>query len=455
MLELCKPPLWPQQAEALEWLDGRRAAALHIPMGGGKTRIVVEFVARRRFRRILVVCPKAVGPVWDAEFRRWWPDQSPPFLLDLTDGPIRHRAARLRAAPAPFVAVVNYDAFWRGDLGDAIRSAALDLVVYDEAHRLKDPGGRASLFAARLRPRVPCRLALTGTPMPHSPLDIYAQFRALDLDVFGNSFVRFRARYAVLGGFEGRQVVAYQNLDDLARRIRTLAFVVEPAALQRPAEADQRRYCLLEPTARAVYRRLERDLVADVGAGVVTAANALVRLLRLQQLTSGVLATEDGRHVRVSRAKEELLTDLLADLPPDEPVVVFGRFRQDLDAVHRTAHRLGRGSAELSGRTNQLAEWQRPDGPPILAAQLQAGSLGVSMVRAAYAVFYSLGFSLGDYLQARARLARPGQTRPVTFIHLVARGTIDELVLQALEARAEVVDHVLKLIREASHARPA
>ncbi len=70
------------------------------------------------------------------------------------------------------------------------------------------------------------------------------------------------------------------------------------------------------------------------------------------------------------------------------------------------------------------------------------------MTRARYAVFYSLGYSLGDYQQARARLVRPGQERPVTFVHLLARGTVDERVMQAIEAKADVVEYVLKLLKE-------
>ena len=102
---------------------------------------------------------------------------------------------------------------------------------------------------------------------------------------------------------------------------------------------------------------------------------------------------------------------------------------------------------ELSGRRNELRVWQEGKAP-ILAAQMQAGSLGVSMVRARYAVFYSLGYSLGDYQQARARLVRPGQQRGVTFIHLLVRGTVDEHVYQALEAKADVVEHVLRLLKQ-------
>jgi SNF2 family DNA or RNA helicase len=137
-----------------------------------------------------------------------------------------------------------------------------------------------------------------------------------------------------------------------------------------------------------------------------------------------------------------LLADVLEDIPETEPVVVFCRFIADLEAVHAAGNRLGRRVCELSGRRDDLVAWQSGEAP-ILAVQYQAGSLGISLVRARYGIFYSLSWSLGEYQQARARLARPGQTRPVTFFHLIAVDTIDEVMLRALGGKAEVIQAVI------------
>jgi SNF2 family DNA or RNA helicase len=104
--------------------------------------------------------------------------------------------------------------------------------------------------------------------------------------------------------------------------------------------------------------------------------------------------------------------------------------------------RLKRGSLELSGSANQLAEWQA-GAAPILATQIQSGGVGVDLTRARYCVFFSLGFSLGEYLQARKRAHRPGQTRAVTIIHVIASKTVDQDVYTALENREAVVEAIL------------
>jgi SNF2 family DNA or RNA helicase len=107
----------------------------------------------------------------------------------------------------------------------------------------------------------------------------------------------------------------------------------------------------------------------------------------------------------------------------------------------------GRRYYELSGRINQLEDWktERPGDRPagVIAVQIRAGGAGVDLTRACYCVYYSLGFSLGDYDQSRRRINRPGQTRPVRFYHLIANDTVDEKVYAALKAKTDVVSHIM------------
>jgi SNF2 family DNA or RNA helicase len=129
----------------------------------------------------------------------------------------------------------------------------------------------------------------------------------------------------------------------------------------------------------------------------------------------------------------------------DEPVVVFCRFRQDIISIQTAAVKAKRKVAELSGHQNDLIAWQcERNGATVLAVQIQAGALGIDLTRAAYCVFYSTGLSLGDYEQSLARLDRPGQTRSVTYIHLLASGTIDEKVHKAFRQKRNVIEDILK-----------
>jgi len=319
------------------------------------------------------------------------------------------------------------------------------LLVHN-CHRLKAPGGKASRYVARLGQTARFRLGLSGTPMPHSPLDVYAYFRFIDPSIFGWSFHKVRQHYAVMGGYQNHQVVGYRNLDELNRKFYSVTFACGKDVLDLPAEVHITYTCQLGAEARKVYRSLERDLIAEVQAGEVTAANALVKLLRLQQITGGYIRTDDGNDVQIDSAKMNLLRDVLEDIAPNEPVVVFCRFHKDLEAVNRVADETGRRSLELSGRLDELKRWQAGEAP-VLAVQIDSGGVGVDLTRARYAIYYSLGFSLGSYEQSLARVHRPGQTRPVEYIHLLAEGTVDEKVMAALARRSDVVNTVLQQMK--------
>lgn len=455
-IPLVKTVPWPHQARAFWFAKDLPAVMLALDMGVGKSKISVDLAINNQWQRVLILCPKSVVQVWPGEFERH--AAQPVGVLPLDEGTMIQRTKRLTqfldlqaVRQEPAVVVLNYDAAWRGPLHDILLKRPWDAVICDESHRIKAPGGKAALFCSRLGDVVPRRICLTGTPLPHSPLDSYAQYRFLDKGIFGTSFVNFRARYAIMGGFSNRQVLGFQLQDDFQEKFYSIAYRVKSEDVQQLPEAiDVVRPVTLSAYARNLYDTLKKEFVVGIGEGSITAGNALTRLLRLQQIGSGwarkdrdVETGAEGELVQVDTAKQEALADLLEDVHEHEPIVVFCRFHHDLDAVHTVASALDRKSLELSGRKNELQEWQS-GAAPILAVQIQSGGVGINLVRARYCVFYSLGFSLGEYLQARKRTHRPGQTQNVTYYHLIAKKTVDETVYAALEKRQDVVETILR-----------
>ena len=370
-----------------------------------------------------------------------WPAES----VAVIDGSVpKDKRARLIAQRD--VVIVNYEAAYRDPVAKALLTGGFGLLILDESHRIKAAGGVISRFVSRLSDRIPKRLAMTGTPMPHSPMDIYAQMRAVDKKVFGTSAAMFRARYARMGGYGGKQIVSWLNTEDMRRRIDFVTMHVRSDdVLDLPETLDTTIHTPLPDATMRALKQLRAEFVADVQDGVVTASNALVRLLREAQITGGAMRVEfeDGTDTTVTDnlAKHAALKQILED-SGESHVVVFCRFHNDLDSVHDAAKSIGTVSSwELSGRTKQLEDWKKWGG--VLAVQIQSGGLGVDLTAARLAVYYSLGFSLGEYLQSRARLHRPGQTRKVLYTHLVAPGTVDVEIMRALAAKQDVVESIL------------
>lgn len=447
--------LWTHQEQALRFIRELPRAMLAMDMATGKTRVAIEAMKERGVRRALVLCPLSVIDTWKEEIAEYAEEQG--YLVPALVGPVKNRAIVVDTLKEhePVVFLCNYEACWREPLKTALLKAGLDMLILDESHRIKSPGSKVSWFVSRLAKYVPSMLALTGTPMPNSPLDIYAQYRALDPTIFGTRFADFRNRYAIMGGYGGYQVLSYQRLDELHEKMNRLAFRVRADdVLDLPDAMDVTRSFDLSPRARKAYDELKREMVTELGEGTLSADNALTKLLRLQQITSGSVpvVTEGGaeRMEYVDGGKRDLLADLLADIDIKEPVVIFARFIQDLDNIRAVCRQQGRSFGELSGRRNDLSGFKAGQ-IDALAVQIQSGGLGVDLSRAKFGVYYSTGYSLGEYEQSRARLRRPpkGEERRerIVYFHLVAQNSVDRMILRAIRKKADIVRFVVDEMR--------
>jgi hypothetical protein len=483
-----KTSAWGHQRQGYHFGLAMDAVYEAMDMGTGKSLTAIGLLEGWGAQVAVILGPRRALPVWPLQFSlhasRDWHVIVPPAGKSTADRAkiIGMEVVHGLALGKPIAVCCNYEAYWRDSLYSALEKIAQlpgpRVLIFDEMHRIKAPGGRASKKAAVLAKRFHKRVGLSGTPTPHSPLDIYAQYRALDPAVFGTSFQRFRGRYAIMGGFEGRQVVGYQNEEELARRMGSIMFVCKSdEVLDLPEYHHTEERCELEPSARRMYNQLHEDymtVIPDDPGETVTTDNALTHLLRLQQCSAGWIKDDDGQMHRVSTAKQELLEDVLTDLwgaqsrsgseggtrAPLEPLVVFGRFHGDLDVVWDVAEKFGARCGELSGREPETvrgapnpryalnANAQMRDDLDVVCVQIQAGGVGIDLTRARYAIYYSMGYSLGDYEQSLKRVHRPGQDRPVTYIHLVASGTKDEAVYAALTERKNVVESIIALARE-------
>ena len=455
------------------FLAGRAMVPTH------NTKIAIDLIHRKEHKRVLVLCPLSiVDYVWPQQVAT---HQHEPIMVVPLGARLNGVKAKRQAAEkamrrvrdhTTLMVVVNYESSWREPLASWIASQKWDLLVMDESHKLKTHDGKASLWVSKISGRIGQRIALTGTPMPNTPLDIFAQFRALDKSVYGTSYHAFRDRFALFDEIlvpvrrtrtksgqpappQLRRVQRFRqmkNEEELNSKFYEIAYrVTADEALDLPETSNTYLEFNLGPKAQRIYDELHAEFRSEVVQGAVTnATNALSRLLRLQQVTSGFAVTDDGE-IQIDDAKERALEEVLDSIDTREPAVVFARFRHDLEMTHRVAERLGRESYELSGPRKELEQWK--EGGGVLAVQIQAGGLGVDLTMARYCIYVSLGFSLGDYQQSMARLHRPGQERKVVYTHLIAAGTVDNDVIRALEKKARVIEYILQEIQAGDQSR--
>lgn len=454
---------WHHQRAGYRFAMEHDGCLLPFKMGYGKTRTAVG-VFMNRGRLALILCPKSVVPIWPQEFEKHIALSKGASLVEdgivvipLNKGTISKKVDLAKLAILGFerhkykklALVINYESAWRPEFAEwAINNAGFDTVIFDEAHKIKGAGSKISLFCSRLSDAVKYKIALAGTPMPHSPLDIYGIYRALDKSIFGTNFAWFKKIYCITKEIEVKNpktgeiikapvTVGFKAMRQMREKISQIAMFILDNLIELPPVQDIKIPIEISSSAMRIIKDLEKGYFSELKDGRITAGNILVKLLRMQQVTSGYVKTDEGHMVEVDTGKREALEDLIVGI--DEPIVVFAKFASDLANVARVCENLKVEYRELSGRVNQLAEWQEGKAQ-VIGVNIQCGGAGIDLTRARYCIYYSICSSLGDYEQSRARVHRPGQERPVTYYHLVAEGTVaDSRVYDALQDHKDVI----------------
>ena len=425
-------------------------ALLHDP-GCGKTLTAISIASRLHLdcsiQKIVVVCPVSVIPVWPMEWQKFSQVNAAVTILN---GTVKNKEKQLKGLSSQGlnVVVTNYESLWRMD--EVVAAWNPDMIICDESHRIKNFDSKQSKALHSLGQITRFRIIMTGTVITNKPLDVWSQFRFADPKLFASSYYAFRNRYATMGGFNDKVVVAYKKLNELSEKIYTAAHRVTKAeALDLPEYTDQFLYCTLEPKARNVYNQLKEDAVAELeGDQVITAPRIVTRILRLMQLTGGFAkADEDENISAVSTAKLDLLEDTLEDLLyQNKKIVIFARFVAELEAIGNVCSKLVgeenvrriQGATPQSLRGKAVEDFQTDPNVKLFLAQTATAGLGITLHAADTCIFYSLDYNYGNYEQAKARIHRTGQRNACTAIHLLASKTIDEIVLETVQEKRDL-----------------
>lgn len=441
------------QIRAFEFCRILDNSALLMEQGTGKTLVAIALLGHwwktEGLQRALIVAPKSVMPEWERQFEEL---ADFPHQLVLLTGSLEDRKDMLKnwpEGPGIQVAVVNYEATWR--MIEELKDWGPQIVITDESQKIKNIKAQQTKAVTALGKTAKHRLILTGTPVTQSPLDFFAQYRFLDPRIFGTSFTKFRSRYALMGGYGGYQVMGYRNLEELAAKAHSIAFrVTKEECLDLPETINQFVYADLEAEVKKLYQTLRKEAIIKFSeTEQITAPIVLTELLRLQQITGGFISTGENSYKQVSQAKLQVAKELLEEMKgANKKVVIFARFVPEVEALAKIAQDLGMsafaltGQASIEARQQALKDFQFGD-LQVFIAQIATGGVGITLTAADTAIFYSTDFSLANCEQAKARLHRIGQKNPVVYIHIMAKGTIDEEVMKRLAAKQDIANLVV------------
>jgi SNF2 family DNA or RNA helicase len=459
------------QRQALEFGWDRPEFGMFMEMGTGKSKVLIDNMGmlyqQGQINFALVIAPKGVYRNWvTKEIPEHMSDSVPHRVIRWVASPNKTQQEEMRSVKDDFdgltIFVMNVEAFssLKGKKAGEWMSKFLGprgLIGIDESTTIKNHKAKRTKALMKIAAGFRYRRLLTGSPITKSPMDIYAQCEFLRPGLLGyDSFYAFQGRYAVvqrrtMGAHSFQQVVGYKNIEELTDKIDRFSFrVLKKDCLDLPEKLYTVRYVGMTDEQRNMYNQIRENAMVMLEDGEMSTAPAVItQMLRLQQIMSGHLKTDDDETIYFPSKRIEALEEILEE--HDGKAIIWSRFRYDIQQITRMLNeKFGEGAAAAyygdtsdDERNQILHDFQKGDRLRFFVGNPATAGYGLTLTEADLVVYYANDFNLETRIQSEDRAHRIGQKNNVTYIDLISEGTIDEKIVQALREKIDIGAQVL------------
>lgn len=461
------------QLKALNYSWMKETFAYYMDMGTGKTKTAIDLYSAYylggHVDRLLVTTKFSTRMNWEREFAIHCPVDYEVMILDTSKtkafdeyNTTNNGKLKILIVGTESLAAGNAHLLADKFVGVSARCG----MIIDEAHMIKTHNAVRSKNAVRIGRGAKYRLIMTGTPIANAPMDLYMQFEFLDTHIIGTGdFYSFRNRYAVMGGFEGKQIIGYQNMEELIEIVSPYVFQVRKSEVLSelpPKVYEVRELQFTEEQAR-LYKELAKKNRAVLGDRGLTVNTVLERMLRLQEVCGGVITFERNpdvynkskyEHDRIP-GKNPKIEELLSIADEHQvSTIIWCRFIEEIHMVTAALRaRYGHdqvveiyGAVSEEDRDKNVQELFQKGKARFLVGNASTGGTGLNMTAAELVIYYSNSFNYVERDQSEDRAHRIGQTKSVTYIDLVMEKSVDVAVLDALKNKKNVSEFVRESI---------
>lgn len=400
--------------------------------GTGKTLSALKLIVSKKSNRVLVIGPKVSRLTWQYECEKHllvrynFADFGEPF----TDDELNIRFC-------------NPERTWRRP---EISQIDWDMVIVDESDSIANHKSKQSKFISTISRKY--SLVMTGTPMDHNMIDLWGQLRFAAPWLFGTNFREFTDKWCTRKPVysQGKPlpfVYKYYIRDDkkkkFMKKIKTHSYWVDEVKLPRKIEATIP--VELPKRVMKVYTDLVRSFIAEYEGSIMTVDNALAMIVRLQQLTTGVMVDESGEKQFIDDTKIKTAKELI--LARNYPTVVFSRFIDDLDRLYDEMNPLMSVSQIRGSRKDDhFGKWD------LMLVQTQSGGVSIDLTRSDMAYIISMVPSYRKHYQALKRVWRPPQEFPVTISPISVINSVDTVLEFLIQSKSSITDEIFNAMKE-------
>ena len=424
-----------------------------LDMGCGKTVITLSALNNLLFdsfeaHRVLVIAPLRVASIsWPDELRKW--DHLSGLTYSVAVGSVTERKAALMKQADIYI-INRENVQWLID--ESGLPFDYDTVVVDELSSFKNWQAKRFKALMKMRPKVKRIIGLTGTPSSNSLMDLWAEFKLLDMGKrLGRFISHYRDNYFEPDKRNGQVVYSYKLLPCAEQRIYNkiadMAISMKSTDLLKMPELISSEYSVsLSDKEKERYRKMKRDLVLQLPEGEITAANAASLTGKLCQMANGAIYGENGDFVELHDRKLDALEDII-EAANGKPLLVAYWFKHDAERIERRLRKQKITFARLD-TMDSIRRWNSGELPVALIHPASAGH-GLNLQSGGSSiVWFGLTWSLELYQQTNARLWRQGQSAETVVVqHIVTKGTIDERILKALSQKEGVQSALIEAVK--------
>lgn len=440
------------QQFAIDFIINNPIAAILLDCGMGKTAITlfaIQYLMYESFEtcKTLVVCPLRVTRTWKDEINKW--EQLSGLTYSIVTGTAKQRMKALQADADIYI--IN-----RENIPWLINKSGVpfkwDLVVLDELSSWKNHKTARHKALMKVRPRIKRIIGLTGTPASQGLMDLFAEFKVLDMgERLGRFIGQYRLNYFRPDKVNGNIVYSYKLLPGAEDRIYdkisdiTISMRATDFLQDMPELISNEYPVYLDEDEMERYKNLKKDLILSTPDREVTAANAASLSNKLSQMANGAVYTDDADIIEFHDRKLDALEDII-ESANGKPILVAYWYKHDYTRIVERFDKIGVHHKKID-TDESITEWNNKEIPVGLIHPASAGH-GLNLQQGGNTmVWFGITWSLELYQQCVCRLYRQGQTEgTVTIIHLVAQGTIDEKIMKALSEKdstqASLIDAV-------------
>lgn len=421
------------QEYAKEFIVNQNISALFLDCGLGKTIITLTAIWELlldyfEVGKVLVVAPLRVArDTWPGELEKW--EHLSGIVMSAVLGSEKERIAAMNRRANVYV-INRENMEWLVARG----RWEFDMVVIDELSSFKSHKARRFKALKKVRPMVKRIVGLTGTPAPNGLIDLWAEIGILDMGQRLGRFIGgYRERFFVpdkrsremvysYKPREGAEEVIYGLISDICISMRAVDYLEMPDCIYNRVEAA------MSEKEMELYRRLERDMLLPYEDGDIDAVNAAGLSNKLMQMANGAVYDENGTVKHIHDRKLETLEDLV-EAANGKPVLIAYWYQHDLARIRERI-----GAVELDS-ADDFRKWNAGEIPVAVIHPASAGHGLNLQAGGSTSIWFGLTWSLELYQQMNARLWRQGQKETVVIHHLIAKDTLDERVMEALEKK--------------------